>query len=57
VRKIDGQEFLAILRERRWQTFDFTDLEASADLKALAALVSSLIDSGKIVRVWMWHSQ
>ena len=65
VRKIDGAEFVAIVREKRWQriqkapdgSFDFADQECSPELRAYAAMVESLLADGCGVRVWCWHSQ
>lgn len=47
VRCIEGVEFVAIVREN----------ECSADLRAFAALVESLLNDGLQVRVWCWNSQ
>lgn len=65
VRRIEGAEFVAIVREKRWQKiqrnpeggFDFHDLECEPDLRALAALVESYLAEKLPVRVWCWHSQ
>jgi hypothetical protein len=60
VRKIPGAEFAAIVREKRWQKLqdgDFADLECPPELRALAALVQSLVDDGCDVVVYCWHSQ
>jgi hypothetical protein len=60
VRCIEGAEFVAIVREKRWQKLqdgDFADLECSRDLCAFAALVESLLKESIPVRVWAWHSQ
>lgn len=66
VRKVDGAEFVAIVREKRWQRlqkrpseeqYDFHDQECSPELRAFAALVESLLADGCGVRVWLWHSQ
>src|SRR5580700_2994415 len=59
VRRLDGQEFLAIVLEKRWQRmqrnpeggYDFVDTECSAELRAFAAAVESLLDDGCKVRV------
>lgn len=60
VRLIPGEEFVAIVFERRWQTLqdgDFRDLRCSPELNAVAAMVESLLTDGVPVRVWCWHSQ
>ncbi len=60
VRRVDGREFVAIVREARWKTLEegaFADQEADVDLKAFAAMVESLLTAGCEVRVWCWHSQ
>ena len=60
VRCIEGAEFVAIVREKRWQKLqdgDFADRECSPDLRAFTALVESLLNEGTPVRVWAWHSQ
>jgi hypothetical protein len=59
VRCIEGAEFVAIVREKRWQKLqdgDFADCECSLDLRAFAALVEALLKEVP-VRVWAWHSQ
>lgn len=56
VRRIEGAEFVAIVREKRWQQSDWQNLECSADLRAFAALVESLLNDGLQVRVWCWNS-
>ena len=61
VRALPGAEFCTIVREKRWQKLqngDFADKECSPDLRAIAALVESLLKDGvNNVRVWCWHSQ
>lgn len=60
VRCIEGPEFVAIIREKRWQKpqdGDFYALECSAELRAYAAMVESLLADECEVRVWCWHSQ
>jgi hypothetical protein len=60
VRKLAGPEFVAIVREKRWQKLqdgDFSNLECCAELRALAACVESLLSDGMDARVWVWHSQ
>jgi len=60
VRKLAGPEFVAIVREKRWQKLqhgDFATVECGAELRALAAAVESLLSEGLGVRVWCWHSQ
>jgi len=60
VRKINGEEFVAIIKEKRWQKLqdgDFHDRECSPELRGFAALVASLLADGLDVRVWCWHSQ
>lgn len=60
VRKISGQEFCDIIRERRWKTLqdgDFADLQCGPELRSFAAMVRSLLDDGLEVNVWCWHSQ
>ena len=64
IRKLDGQVFCDIIREKRWRTiqknpdggYDFDDLECGDELRAFAALVRSLLDDGRNVRVWCWHA-
>jgi len=59
VRCIEGAEFVAIVREKRWQKLqdgDFAYRECSPDLRAFAALVDALLQEVP-VRVWAWHSQ
>ncbi len=60
IRLLDGQVFSNIVREKRWQKLqdgDFTRLECKAELRAVAAMVDSLLRDGLLVRVWCWHSQ
>ncbi len=60
VRLIEGAEFVAIIREKRWQKLrdgDYHDLECKPELRAYAALVESLLKEGVPVRVYAWHSQ
>src|SRR5580692_10697495 len=60
VRVVDGREFCAIVRERRWRTLqdgDSADLECGPELRAYASMVESLLADGRSVRVWCWHSQ
>jgi hypothetical protein len=60
VREIGGPEFVAIVREKRWQKLqdgDYHDTECSHELRAFAACVESLLADGCDVRVWCWHSQ
>lgn len=60
VRRIEGSEFVAIVREKRWQKLqdgDFHDLECTAELRAFAALVESLLNDKCDVEVYCWHSQ
>jgi hypothetical protein len=60
VRKLDGQEFVDIVRERRWKTLqdgDYADLECGPELRGFAAMVAALLADGVRVRVWCWHSQ
>ena len=60
VRRLDGQVFCDIVREKRWQKLqngDFADKECSPELRAYAAMVESLLKDGCQVRVWCWHSQ
>jgi len=60
VRLIEGAEFVAIVREKRWQKLqdgDFSDRECTPDLRAFAALVESLLKEGIPVRVYAWCSQ
>ena len=60
VRSVDGREFCAIVRERRWRTLqdgDYADLECGPELRAYASMIESLLADGQDVRVWCWHSQ
>ena len=60
VRLLDGQEFVAIVQERRWQSLqdgDFSDLECGPELRGFAAMMAELLAEGVRVRVWCWHSQ
>jgi hypothetical protein len=60
VRLIPGEEFVATVREKRWQRLqdsDYHDEECSPDLRAVAAMVESFLEEGVPVRVWCWHSQ
>lgn len=60
VRWLEGQEFVSIVQEKRWQKLqdgDFADRECSPALRAYSALVQSLINEGLKVRVWCWESQ
>lgn len=60
VRFLDGQEFVSIVREKRWQKLqdgDFHDTECDPELRAFAVFVESLMAEGLRVRVWCWHSQ
>jgi hypothetical protein len=60
VRKITGQEFVAIVREKRWQKLqdgDFADHECGPLLRAYAALVESLLAENVAVVVFCWDSQ
>jgi len=58
VRMILGPEFVAIIREKRWQKLqDGNDLECRAELRAFAAAVESLLSEGCDVEVYCWHSQ
>lgn len=60
VRLVPGEEFVAIVREKRWQRLQdgyYHDEECSPDLRAVAAMVDSFLAEGVPVRVWCWHSQ
>jgi hypothetical protein len=60
VRIISGEEFSAIVREKRWQKLqdgDFHDVECSPELRAVAAIVDSFLAEKIPVRVYCWHSQ
>lgn len=60
VRLLDGQEFVDIVRERRWKTLqdgDYADLECGPELRGFATMVAALLAEGVRVRVWCWHSQ
>lgn len=69
IRKVDGQVFCDVVREKRWQTQGTTDedgdprydarpeKEPEPKLRAYAALVASLLADGCEVRVWCWESQ
>lgn len=60
VRKLSGQEFCDIIRERRWKTLqdgDYYDLECGPELRSFAAMVKSLLADGMEVNIWCWHSQ
>lgn len=66
IRRVDGPEFVAIVREKRWQKLEDADFrinspdpvrECSAELRAYAAMVESLLADGCEVHVWCWHSQ
>lgn len=60
VRCLDGQEFVDIVRERRWKTLqdgDFADKQCGPELRGFAAMVAALLADGVHVRVWCWHSQ
>lgn len=60
VRCIPGQEFVAIVHEKRWQKLqdgDFKDTECSPELRCFAVMVDGLMAEGLDVRVWCWHSQ
>jgi hypothetical protein len=55
VRKLPGKEFVAIVREKRWQKLqdgDFADRECTPELRAYAAMVESLLAEGIDVYVW-----
>jgi hypothetical protein len=66
IRQLTGAEFVAVVREKRWQTIKededslyFADptAECSPELRGFAALVESLLAEGCDVRVWCWESQ
>jgi hypothetical protein len=60
VRCVPGQEFVDIVRERRWQLLqngDYHDVECSEELRGFAVMVDNLMTNGLDVRVWCWHSQ
>jgi hypothetical protein len=60
VRLVPGEEFVAIVREKRWQHLQdgyYHDKECSPELRAVAAMVESFLTEGVPVRVWCWHSQ
>jgi hypothetical protein len=60
VRLIPGEEFVAIVREKRWQRLqdgDFHDVECSPELRAVAAMVDSFLKEDVPVQIWCWHSQ
>jgi len=60
VRCIPGEEFCAIVVEKRWQKLqdgDYHDEECSPELRAFAVLVKNMLVEGLDVRVWCWHSQ
>ncbi len=54
VRLLDGAEFVAIVREKRWQKLQDGDF---ADRELLAAPARVGGDGAVPVRVWLWHSQ
>jgi hypothetical protein len=66
IRQLSGAEFVAVVREKRWQTMkDDEDsiyiadpmAECSPELRGFAALVESLLAECCDVRVWCWESQ
>lgn len=60
IRQLSGQEFVTIVRDKRWQKLqngDFHDKECSPELRAYASFVEALQTEGLDVRVWCWHSQ
>lgn len=60
VRLIPGEEFVAIIVEKRWQKRqdgDFADKECEPELRAFAVVVKNLLVEGLDVQVWCWHSQ
>ena len=66
IRELTGTEFVAVVREKRWQTLkDDEDQifraeptkECSPELRGFAALVESLLAEDCDVRVWCWESQ
>jgi len=65
VRRMPGEEFVAIVREQRWNAVldqmygkpGEHQYKGSADLRATAALVQSLLTDGETIRVTCWESQ
>jgi hypothetical protein len=59
VRAVSGEEFSAIIREKRWKQYRYGEgiNECLPELRAVAAMVESLLRDGFPVRVWCWESQ
>lgn len=60
VRRIDGAEFVAIVKEKRWRALKYSsdpERECSPELRATAAMVEFFMIEGHNVRVVCWHSQ
>lgn len=65
VRRMSGEEFVAIVHERRWNAVldeiycepGKNNYKCSSELRAAAALVQSLLNDGEKIRVTCWESQ